>query len=262
MARRSLVLVAVLAAASYVNGAHTSKGFLRAAAPAFVSPSPSLARTRAASAISLSGSAAIRQRLGRTAETHRNPSAVSIVMCSSEDPAGVLEHLKRVALPAVAAFALLTGLPCAAPAELTPEQKVVAQAWMVVDATYVDRTFNNNDWFKLRQSLVKRRYFLACQCGNLLKYCGACCMPSPCKLIPFIVTLSRSFSYSHDSNEELHQDRQDADVVASRNVSSDTGFGKRSFQLCNEGRGIHSHSGRDAEAVGGCVHTIHHSYEV
>lgn len=226
MANRSLVLVVVLAAASYANGAHISKVVLRAAAPAFVSPSPSLSRTRAASAVSLSGFAAIRQHLRRTAEPHRNPSALSVVMCSPKDPAGVLEHLKRVALPAVATFALLTGLPFAAPAELTPEQKVVAQAWMVVDATYVDRTFNNNDWFKLRQSLVKRRYFLAFQCGNLLKYCGACCMPNPCKLISSIVTLSGSSSHSHDSNQELHQDRRGANVVASCNVSSDTGFDK------------------------------------
>jgi hypothetical protein len=34
---------------------------------------------------------------------------------------------------------------------------VVAEAWSVVDATYVDRTFNNNDWFKIRQDVVKRK---------------------------------------------------------------------------------------------------------
>jgi hypothetical protein len=35
--------------------------------------------------------------------------------------------------------------------------QVVAEAWSVVDATYVDRTFNNNDWFKIRQDVVKRK---------------------------------------------------------------------------------------------------------
>ena len=44
------------------------------------------------------------------------------------------------------------------PAELSPEQKVVAQVWSVVDQGFVDRTFNNNDWMKLRQKAVKRDF--------------------------------------------------------------------------------------------------------
>lgn len=41
---------------------------------------------------------------------------------------------------------------------LTDEQKAVAEAWRLVDNSYLDRTFNGQDWFKLRQDLVKRKY--------------------------------------------------------------------------------------------------------
>mmetsp|Transcript_27655 Transcript_27655/g.36287 ORF Transcript_27655/g.36287 Transcript_27655/m.36287 type:complete len:517 (+) Transcript_27655:76-1626(+) len=43
-------------------------------------------------------------------------------------------------------------------AELTEEQRVVAQTWRVVDKLYVDRTFNGLDWFKVRQDAVKKKY--------------------------------------------------------------------------------------------------------
>lgn len=60
--------------------------------------------------------------------------------------------------PAALALQIALGMPMAAPAELSDAQKIVAQTWSIVDATYVDRTFNNNDWFKIRQSLIKRPY--------------------------------------------------------------------------------------------------------
>jgi carboxyl-terminal processing protease len=41
---------------------------------------------------------------------------------------------------------------------LSPEQKFVAEAWRTIDGTYLDRTFNGQDWFKIRQDLVKRKY--------------------------------------------------------------------------------------------------------
>lgn len=43
-------------------------------------------------------------------------------------------------------------------ASLSPEQKFAAEAWREVDATYLDRTFNGQDWFKMRQELVKKKY--------------------------------------------------------------------------------------------------------
>ena len=41
---------------------------------------------------------------------------------------------------------------------LTDEQKFVAEAWRTVDSTYLDRTFNGQDWFQLRESYVKKKY--------------------------------------------------------------------------------------------------------
>ena len=43
-------------------------------------------------------------------------------------------------------------------ASLTPEQKMTAEAWRTVDSTFLDRTFNGQDWFQLRQELVKKKY--------------------------------------------------------------------------------------------------------
>jgi len=41
---------------------------------------------------------------------------------------------------------------------LTPEQKFTAEAWRVTDSTFLDRTFNGQDWFQIRQDLVKTKY--------------------------------------------------------------------------------------------------------
>jgi hypothetical protein len=41
---------------------------------------------------------------------------------------------------------------------LSDEQKLVAEAWRLVDNSFLDRTFNGQDWFGLRQRYVKQRY--------------------------------------------------------------------------------------------------------
>jgi len=41
---------------------------------------------------------------------------------------------------------------------LTDEQKAVAEAWRLVDNSYIERTFNNQDWFGIRQDAVKKKY--------------------------------------------------------------------------------------------------------
>jgi hypothetical protein len=63
----------------------------------------------------------------------------------------------RSMLPSAAFAILALSFPLSAPAEMSPEQKLIAQTWATVDATFVDRTFNNQDWFKIRQNLIKRR---------------------------------------------------------------------------------------------------------
>jgi len=41
---------------------------------------------------------------------------------------------------------------------LTAEQKAVAEAWRLVDYSFLDRTFNKQDWFQLRQDAIKTKY--------------------------------------------------------------------------------------------------------
>jgi carboxyl-terminal processing protease len=41
---------------------------------------------------------------------------------------------------------------------LTTEQKTVAEAWRLVDNSFLDRTFNGQDWFQLRQKYVTKKY--------------------------------------------------------------------------------------------------------
>ena len=40
----------------------------------------------------------------------------------------------------------------------TDRNRLAAEAWRAVDEIYYDRTFNGNDWFKLRQEIVKKDY--------------------------------------------------------------------------------------------------------
>lgn len=56
--------------------------------------------------------------------------------------------------------ATLSPLPvdAASYGSFTPEQKFVAEAWRTVDSTYLDRTFNGQDWFQLRETFVKKKY--------------------------------------------------------------------------------------------------------
>ena len=41
---------------------------------------------------------------------------------------------------------------------LSKEQTAVAEAWRLVDLSFIDRSFNGQDWFKLRQDNVGRKY--------------------------------------------------------------------------------------------------------
>lgn len=41
---------------------------------------------------------------------------------------------------------------------LSDEQKAVVEAWRLVDNSFIERTFNGQDWFKVRQDAVKKKY--------------------------------------------------------------------------------------------------------
>lgn len=68
-------------------------------------------------------------------------------------------RLSKTASQAVAALSSLLVILHPAPSlALSEAQKLVAEAWRVVDQSYVDRTFNNHDWFRIRMKAVKRAY--------------------------------------------------------------------------------------------------------
>lgn len=76
--------------------------------------------------------------------------------------ANVLIQRATTALVAAGIFLSASLLPLPSQAAgynaLTDEQKAVAEAWRLVDNSFLDRTFNGQDWFKLRQDLVKKKY--------------------------------------------------------------------------------------------------------
>lgn len=55
------------------------------------------------------------------------------------------------------AFCLAFGSFCSPAAALTDEQKIVSQAWRIVNRTYLDDTFNHQNWAQVRQKALKAR---------------------------------------------------------------------------------------------------------
>lgn len=43
-------------------------------------------------------------------------------------------------------------------ASFTPEQRFIAEAWRQVDDAYIDRTFNDQNWFQIRQDALKKKH--------------------------------------------------------------------------------------------------------
>lgn len=72
--------------------------------------------------------------------------------------------LRGVAVTAALSAAVFLGpggpLPASADGykSLSEEQKFVAEAWRLLDGSYLDRTFSGQDWFKVRQDAVKTKY--------------------------------------------------------------------------------------------------------
>ena len=54
-------------------------------------------------------------------------------------------------------------------AGLTDEQQLVADVWKRVDKLYLDRTFNGQDWFALRQAALKKTYKTTAQVYDGIK---------------------------------------------------------------------------------------------
>ena len=72
------------------------------------------------------------------------------------------QSLSKMGIAAVLAITTCSSLPLPASAtsygSLTSEQKFAAEAWRTVDSTFLDRTFNGQDWFQLRETYVKKKY--------------------------------------------------------------------------------------------------------
>lgn len=87
------------------------------------------------------------------------PAIASVRCRCSPSKTPVLPELHTVAATAVASLLICFGtVPSDTAFALTEPQKLVAEAWRIVDQSYVDRTFNNHDWFKVRMRAVKRAY--------------------------------------------------------------------------------------------------------
>jgi carboxyl-terminal processing protease len=68
--------------------------------------------------------------------------------------------LLSTALATAIAAALLAPLPSHSSdyGSFTPEQRFIAEAWRTVDNSFIDRTFNNQNWFQMRQDAINKKY--------------------------------------------------------------------------------------------------------
>ena len=67
----------------------------------------------------------------------------------------------RPVASAALSLLLLSSQPSIEPAcakELSPEQYLAAEAWTKTDKSFVDRSFSGQDWFKRRQTMIKKSY--------------------------------------------------------------------------------------------------------
>mmetsp|Transcript_43725 Transcript_43725/g.138204 ORF Transcript_43725/g.138204 Transcript_43725/m.138204 type:complete len:469 (-) Transcript_43725:1230-2636(-) len=108
------------------------------------------------------GSPACRLNAKKTPEHATVPTATLFhmrsIVGSDSSSMGSAVSLEKAAMLLFATVSFFLGQPTISHAEFSQEQALAADVWSVVDATFVDRTFNNHDWMKLRQNVVKREY--------------------------------------------------------------------------------------------------------
>ena len=86
-------------------------------------------------------------------------SCASSTRDSSSTTSELLKRYLRSAVSLVVSCSMLVSFePPAFAEEWTDKNRLAAEAWRAVDEIYYDRTFNGNDWFKLRQEIVKKEY--------------------------------------------------------------------------------------------------------
>lgn len=86
--------------------------------------------------------------------------------CFAAEPTNLFDGAKEKLTTAISVLfvsaALTLNAPPAAVASdynsMTAEQRTVAEAWRLVDYSFIDRSFNGQDWFKLREVNVSKKY--------------------------------------------------------------------------------------------------------
>ena len=70
-----------------------------------------------------------------------------------------MDNLKvfRATISLFIVFCLTFGSFCSPATALTEEQRLVSQAWRIVNRTYLDDTFNHQNWAQVRQKALKTR---------------------------------------------------------------------------------------------------------
>ena len=66
--------------------------------------------------------------------------------------------LSRIVFSGALAFSYFSSSVPVYGLDWTDRNRLAAEVWRSVDESFYDRTFNGNDWFKLRQDLVKKEY--------------------------------------------------------------------------------------------------------
>ncbi|KAL0021799.1 hypothetical protein WJX77_001884 [Trebouxia sp. C0004] len=113
---------------------------------------------RLGTCIAIPSAAGQQHACSRSPPSYRaTPSDLTLIRGSDGNKfAGILQHL--LSLSASCALAAAIGLHsfAAPPAQaITTEQLLFLEAWRAVDRAYVDKTFNNQSWFKLREQYLK-----------------------------------------------------------------------------------------------------------
>ena len=91
----------------------------------------------------------------------RSNCRIPLLQVSDSEPRKVEVNLRKVGI----LLALGVGSTCftpltsmAADQAWTSRNRVAAETWRVVDENFLDRTFNKQDWLKLRMGVVKKQY--------------------------------------------------------------------------------------------------------
>lgn len=84
------------------------------------------------------------------------------MVSSKNENTNIMASVRTVTCVTLLSLAMMITTPSVSEASgytsLSPEQKFAAEAWRITDSTFLDRSFNGQDWFQIRQKLVKDKY--------------------------------------------------------------------------------------------------------